>query len=271
MTRAADGPERDVERRDGRGLPVLLKACLNGARLPPEHPALPITPRQLAADAAACRAADASAVHLHVKDQEGKDTLDGSALARTLDAVREASPGLPIGITTGAWAVSDPDERTGLIRSWTSLPDFASVNWHEDGAEDVAGALLSRGIDVEAGLWHQDAVALWLESGHRQQCLRVLIELPDGLDSDGTAREARKMLTAVHSSGNVLPVLLHGEGTSAWPALRMAAAAGLATRIGLEDVLHLPDGSPAPDNLSLVHAAREIIARSATPHAGVDT
>ena len=248
---------------------MLLKACLNGTRLPHEHPALPITPQQLAADAVACRAADASAVHLHVKDQDGKDTLDGNALARTLDAVRRASPGLPIGITTGAWAVPDPDERTELVRGWTDLPDFASVNWHEDGADDVAGALLRRGIDVEAGLWHQDAVAQWLGSRHRHQCLRVLVELPDGLDGDGTASEASRLLAALHSSGNELPVLLHGEGTSAWPALRMAAAAGLATRIGLEDVLDLPDGSPAPDNLSLVHAARAIIS-AATPQPGVD-
>lgn len=37
------------------------------------------------------------------------------------------------------------------------LPDFASVNWHEDGADEVAAALLEIGVGVEAGLWHVDA------------------------------------------------------------------------------------------------------------------
>lgn len=52
-----------------------------------------------------------------------------------------------------------------------------------------------------------------------------------------------------------VPMLLHGEGSSTWPALRCAGAWGLATRIGLEDVLTLPDGSSAPDNAALVRAA----------------
>jgi uncharacterized protein (DUF849 family) len=37
-----------------------------------------------------------------------------------------------------------------------------------------------------------------------------------------------------------------------------ASRRGLDTRIGLEDVLVLPDGSPAHDNLDLVRAAREL-------------
>lgn len=43
-----------------------MKACLNGARHPREHPALPVTPGELAQDAARVRAAGADALHLHV-------------------------------------------------------------------------------------------------------------------------------------------------------------------------------------------------------------
>jgi uncharacterized protein (DUF849 family) len=46
------------------------------------------------------------------------------------------------------------------------------------------------------------------------------------------------------------------------PALRVAGRLGLSTRIGLEDVLVLPDGSPAPDNAALVRAARDLLAAS---------
>lgn len=141
---------------------MLLKACLNGARHPREHPALPVTPNELAQDAARVRAAGADAVHLHVKDDGGEDTLDGDALAAVLAAVRSSVPGLPIGVTTGAWAEVDSSRRVGAVSDWTSLPDFASVNWHEEGAEQVASVLLERGVEVEAGLWHADAVRAWL-------------------------------------------------------------------------------------------------------------
>ncbi len=234
---------------------MLLQACVNGARSPGEHPALPMRPEELALDARRVRDAGAEAVHLHVKDDLGKDTFDASSTDAALSAVRRAAPDLPVGVTTGAWALPDPADRVAAIRSWRSVPDFASVNWHEEGAELVAAALLERGIAVEAGLWHADAVAAWLTSPLRGECLRVLIELPDGLDDSQTIDEADSLLEMV---GDAV-VVLHGEGSSCWPALEHAGRRGLATRIGLEDTLTLPDGSIAADNVGLLLAARKLL------------
>ena len=39
-----------------------------------------------------------------------------------------------------------------------------------------------------------------------------------------------------------------------------AGRRGLGTRVGLEDTLSLPDGALAPDNASLVRAARGVLA-----------
>jgi uncharacterized protein (DUF849 family) len=239
---------------------MLLKACLNGPRLPGDHPALPVSPQALARDSARVAAAGVGAVHLHVKDISGADTLDGEHVAAALTAIRTAVPGLPVGVTTGAWAVADPDQRAELVRTWRILPDFASVNWHEAGAVALAEALLQRGVGVEAGLWDSGAVESWLKWPYRDRCLRVLLELPDGLDAAQTAKEGDRLLAAVASAdGDPVPVLLHGEGSSCWPALRHAADQSLATRIGLEDTLELPDGTPAQDNLALVKAAVEIM------------
>jgi uncharacterized protein (DUF849 family) len=245
---------------------VLLQACLNGARRPAEHPALPVTPDELAHDAARVAAAGAGALHLHVKDADGADTLRGADLTAVLAAVRAAAPGVPLGVTTGAWAEPDPAARVAVIASWTALPDFASVNWHEPGAEQVADALLDRGVGVEAGLWHAAAVAAWRSSRHRDRCGRVQVELPDGLDDAGTAAVADELLGSLGTGPDgrafgAVPVLLHGEGSSTWPALRHAGVRGLHTRIGLEDVLDLPDGSPAPGNTELVLAAVELLRR----------
>lgn len=239
---------------------MLLKACLNGVRRSAEHPALPVTPAALARDTALVVAAGAGAVHLHVKDREGADTLGAAEMTAVLAAVRAAAPGVPIGVTTGAWTIPDPRGRVAAIRSWSALPDFASVNWHEPGADVVAAVLLERGVDVEAGLWRADAVAAWQSSPSRDRCFRVLVELPGGLDPAGTQAEADRLLAQISAgAGADPPVLLHGYGTSCWPALRHAGRLGLATRIGLEDTLELPDGSAAPNDGALVVAARAIL------------
>lgn len=237
-----------------------MKACINGARTPDEHPRLPVTAEQLAADVAAVELAGADAVHLHVKDAAGDDTLEAAPLAAVLTAVGDAAPRMPVGVTTGAWASAGPQDRVAAVRSWTVLPGFASVNWHEDGAEEVAAALLDRGVGVEAGLYHDEAVTAWAGSPFRDRCLRVLLELPDGLNQTATGAMANRLLGSVRDAvGDTIPVVLHGEGSSCWPALQHAAILGVATRIGLEDTLELPDCSPAPDNATLVRSARRLL------------
>ncbi|MET9856837.1 3-keto-5-aminohexanoate cleavage protein, partial [Streptomyces sp. NPDC006450] len=52
-----------------------------------------------------------------------------------------------------------------------------------------------------------------------------------------------------------VPVLLFGREAAAWPALRLAARYGAGARIGVGDVLHLPDGRAARSNADLVAAA----------------
>nr|WP_239524241.1 3-keto-5-aminohexanoate cleavage protein [Geodermatophilus normandii] len=169
-----------------------MTACLNGARRPAEHPALPVTPAQLAADAARVVGPGAGVVHLHVEDDAGADTLAAGPLAAVLAAVRTRVPGLPVGVTTGAWAAPDPADRLAAVRSWTVLPDSASVNWHEPGAEEVAALLLDRGVGVEAGLWTLDAVRAWCASRLHDRCTRVLLELPDGPGEAVTSELARR-------------------------------------------------------------------------------
>jgi uncharacterized protein (DUF849 family) len=247
----------------------VLKACVNGSRRRDAHPALPVTPEELAREVAAVAAVGVDAVHLHVKDSQGADTLDAPALAAVLKAVRAAAPRLPVGVTTGAWTLPDSGARVAAVRSWSRLrvlPEFASVNWHEDGTDEVAAALLEIGVGVEAGLWHVDGAQAWLTSPYRNRCLRVLLELPDGLDPAGVAAEANDLLQLLEQALRVEAregsVLLHGEGSSAWPALLLAGRLGLSTRVGLEDVLVLPDGAAAADNAALVRAAHDLLAHS---------
>ncbi|MFB8189057.1 3-keto-5-aminohexanoate cleavage protein [Microbacterium sp. NPDC055988] len=235
---------------------MLLQACVNGARDPAEHPWLSLDEGVVADDAARAVAAGAREVHVHPKDAAGRDSLAADDVARWVAAVRQAAPGVPVGVTTGEWAEPDVERRLAAIESWTELPDHASVNWHESGADEVAALLLRRGVVVEAGLWDAAGFEVWKRSPVRAQCLRVLIELPD--EPAETVREhAEGMIAHVSLEEPELPVLLHGEEGSTWPLFDLAVELGLDARIGLEDTLLLPDGSTAPGNAALVRAAVE--------------
>ncbi|MFI6233053.1 3-keto-5-aminohexanoate cleavage protein [Micromonospora sp. NPDC050784] len=228
----------------------MLKACLNGGRGRQAHPAVPLTAAELAADAARCAALGVAAVHVHPRDETGAESLRPAVIADALSAIRTARPGLPVGVSTGAWISPDPAARVAAVRAWSVLPDFASVNAHEVGAEAVAAALHERGVLVEAGLWTLDAVAAYRR--WRVPAGRVLVECM-AEDEAVALADASQILAALPADAP--SVLLHAEGPATWPVLAEAVRRGLDTRIGLEDTLALPDGSPAADNAALVAAA----------------
>jgi uncharacterized protein (DUF849 family) len=234
---------------------IYVKACINGARTPDQHSNLPVTPDQLAAAAVAAHEAGAQAVHMHPKTPDGKDSLDPDVVAAAVTAVRAAAPGLPLGVTTGFWALPDPDARREAVEGWTVLPDFASLNWHEPGSPELADVLLGKGLGVEIGLFHLEAAASWAESKMVQHAMRVMIELQGHED----VSVADAMLERIAAAGTPAPVLLHGLDESCWPLLKHAGVCGVQTRIGMEDTLMLPDGSVTPDNAALVSAAVRLL------------
>ncbi|MGW0598156.1 3-keto-5-aminohexanoate cleavage protein [Streptomyces sp. NPDC002776] len=230
----------------------MVQVCLNGARSAADGASVPLSPEAMAESAAeaVAVAAGATDVHVHPKTPCGRDSLSPRIVAATLEAIRARVP-VPVGVTTGAWAEPDPAVRVSRVRSWTVLPDHASVNWHEPGAEEVASALIDRGVGVEAGVWSgTDGAARFARSPLGPKVLRVLAEVTD--TSPETAEASARSLLAELGSAFGRPVLLHGEDGGAWPVLRLAARLGLSTRVGLEDTLLLPSGERASSNAQLV-------------------
>jgi uncharacterized protein (DUF849 family) len=232
---------------------VLLECCLNGGRRRSDHPACPITPQELARDAALVVAAGAGALHAHPRDAAGNETLDGGPIGEALSAIRETAS-VPLGVSTGAWIEPDPGDRLRAIEGWEVLPDFASVNFNEPGAIDVARSLADRGVGVEAGLWHEDAAAIFAASGLADRCLRILLEPTEHEAHDALANVARIEQRLVGVAAHV-PRLLHGLDRTAWPILEEAARRGYDVRIGLEDTLDRPDGRRTTGNEELVTVA----------------
>jgi uncharacterized protein (DUF849 family) len=233
---------------------MLLKVAINGRRMLAEHPAIPITPSQQAHQAAIAIAAGAVAIHVHPRDSMGWESLADIDVAATLDSIRAACPGIPIGVSTGAWIVPETGRRFALIKQWKVLPDFAGVNFHEPGAEQTWRLLLEKGVQLEAGIWNSEAAHLFRRSGLADQCLRILIEpAQEPGDAKRRVQEIETVLQDVAGSR-----LLHGFGASAWEFVALAGKRGYDTRIGFEDTLTLPDGALAKDNGELVAAARQL-------------
>lgn len=198
-------------------------------------------------------AAGAMALHVHPRDTEGNETFDGGYIGEALSAIREMTS-VPVGVSTGAWFLPDAGDRLRAIDAWEVVPDFASVNFHESGAVDIARLLVDRDIGVEAGLWHEDAATAFAESGLGDRCLRILVEPTEQVAEDALMNVGRieHRLTGVAVD---VPRLLHGLGRTAWAMLDQAVVRGYDVRIGLEDTLERPDGRRADGNEDLVRIA----------------
>ena len=238
----------------------MLQVCLNGRRPRDEHPAVPLTPEELAADAQRAVAAGAAELHVHPRASGDGDTTEPGAAGATVRAIRAACPRTPLGLTTGLWTTGgDAELRHANVQAWADLPDYVSVNLAEPGSVELCELLAGRGVRIEAGVWNLADAHLLLERGLAP--LRVLVETSDGGADDpvAAAAEIDELLVA---RGLTAPQLHHGAGTDAWEMLDAALARGRDLRIGLEDTTLMPDGSVARDNAELVAEA----ARRAPPH-----
>lgn len=207
-------------------------------------------------------AAGAAELHLHVRRADARESLAPADVADTLTLVRAACPGVPVGISTSATIVADAVRRLDLVQQWTVLPDYVSVNVHEEGAMDLIRLLLRRGVGVEAGVWTAAAATQFVTTGLAAQCLRVLIEAHDP-DLAHARRNADAIIMVLDQAGIDRPRLLHGVDAPAWSMAQYAIERGYDTRVGLEDTLYLADGTLAPNNAALVTAATQMITKYA--------
>lgn len=242
----------------------MIQAALNGSRECDDHPGIPCTADEITRDAVACVAVGASAVHIHPRDADGRETLDPLTIYAVCRQVKEAAR-VPVGVSTGAWIEPDLEKRLALIRGWFG-PDYASVNCSEEGAVQIMQALIAAGIGVEVGIGHPDEIEVFARSMliFSNGVARLLVE-PDG-DELLDEAAARERFDAIHGAldrlGAMNPRLQHTNGSLAWFAVRDAKRRGWDTRIGFEDTLVGPRSKRVSSNAALVSAAVEVHSRS---------
>src|SRR3569833_1906830 len=89
---------------------VLTCAVTGGGRPHPQHPAIPITPAQIADSCVEAAKAGASVVHIHVRNPEtGGSSDDPRLFAEVVDRVRSSGVDIVINLTCGMGALFVPD------------------------------------------------------------------------------------------------------------------------------------------------------------------
>ena len=247
--------------------PVIVAVAPNGARkTKADHPAVPITAEEIAATAAACREAGAAMIHLHVRDADGRHSLEVETYRAATAAVRAAvGRDLVVQVTTEAVGRYRPEEQMRMVRALK--PEAVSLAVREivpdEAAEPEAAAFLAwveaEGILPQYILYSDDdlrrfddLIARGVVPGERQLVLFVL-----GRYTKGQTSEPRDLLPFLdaNSRDHLWSVCAFGPRETACAVA--AAALGGHVRVGFENNLHLPDGTLATDNAALVTAVAE--------------
>jgi uncharacterized protein (DUF849 family) len=211
-----------------------------------------VTLDELVADASACQAAGASSVHLHPRRPgDERESLAAEVCDPVVAAIRAAAPGLEISLSTAETiALDGAADRIEAVSSWRTAPDVVSLNLAEEGSIELGSALLERGIGIEAGLFELDDAEALLAAPWRDRIRRVLVETIFEHDDSSAVALAKAIDARVAPLGK--PRVWHGDDRATWAVVEAALGAGRDVRVGLEDSLVDPDGSPAPGNAEQV-------------------
>jgi uncharacterized protein (DUF849 family) len=248
---------------------VMIMVAPNGARRgKADHPAIPLTPRELGACATACAAAGAAALHLHVRDENGRHSLDPRLYEAAIAAIRAVVPGLVIQITTEAAGRFTRAEQMACVRA--VRPEAVSLALGEiipdASAEPEVEAFLhwiaEAAVAPQFILYRPEEVARCLdliERGVIPFARPFLLFVLGRYANDGQSRpeDLDPFLRAL--GGRDLPWTVCAFGGREAACALHAARLGGHIRVGFENNLHLPDGSVAPDNATLVAATAALL------------
>ena len=257
---------------------VIAVAPTGARRTRADHAALPLTPAEIARDAAACAEAGARVIHLHVRDADGRHTIAAGAYRPALAAVRDAAgDALLVQVTTEAVERFTRHEQMAMVRELRPhavsiavrelIPDEAAVG----DAADFLGWAAGERIGVQFIVYAAEEAAR----------LRELVER--GVIPSGVGRKPQdggphalfvlgRYTTGQRAEPRDLPPFLN-EWPADWPwtvcafgpleaqCLGDAIALGGHVRVGFENNLLRPDGALSSGNAEQVAGIRAIALR----------
>ena len=206
-------------------------------------------------------------IHLHVRDREGRHSLEPQAYREAIGAIRRRiGDDLIIQATSESAGVYGPRRQMQMVRDLRpeaislALREIVPDAAHETEAGTFLAWLRDERIMPQFIIYTDDEVARYHDlcrrgiiPGEGHFLLFVLGRYGDGRESD--PREMLPRLAALDGK-TCWAVCAFGQRESACVAA--AATLGGHARVGFENNCHLGDGSLAPDNAALVSQTRAV-------------
>lgn len=249
----------------GHSGPVCIMVAPNGARrMKADHPALPITAEEVAADARACREAGAGAIHMHVRDEHGAHVLDAERYIRATELINDATGGdMAVQITTEAVGIYSPAQQMEVVRQ--ARPASVSVALKElvpdEAALDAASVFFtwmqSEKIAPQFILYEAGDVERFFDFHGRGAIPFANPFLLFALgryapDQQSGPADLEPFLQALGDRD--VPWAICAFGKQELACAEAAMRAGGHVRVGFENNLHMPNGDVAGSNAELVAA-----------------
>lgn len=247
--------------------PLIVTVAPNGAyKQPSDHPALPITPDALATTARACRDAGAAMLHMHIRDAQGRHSLDVEGYREATRVVRAAvGEGMVIQITSEAAGIYPAAQQIAVVEALR--PEAVSVGLREVDQPEIGEARLGAFFNGLARQGTMTQVILYdTKDLQRWQDLRQRGVVADepwfllfvlGRYSAGQISSPRDLLPFLQAHTGAEPWAVCAFGPTENACITAAAALGGHARVGFENNLRCKDGSLAPDNTALVRQAAQ--------------
>jgi 3-keto-5-aminohexanoate cleavage enzyme len=231
-------------------------------------PALPVTLNELLITAKECEAAGAAVIHVHIRDEAARPTLDQRRLADTVAALREGTD-LIVQLSTGGAVTDSFTDRLAVL---DADPDACSltcgtVNFGDavfanpwPFIKDLYQLTQERQVVPEFELFDLGQVATLHRllgeygppAGGHVHC-DLVMGVPGGMPGDVATLAAAVAALPAGATWSAT-----GIGRSTLPVLFGALAAGGHLRVGMEDTLSFARGRPVARNAELVERAAEL-------------
>jgi uncharacterized protein (DUF849 family) len=228
-------------------------------------PALPVTLDELVTTAKDCRAAGAAVVHVHIRDDDGRPTLDGARLADTVQALRDGTD-LIVQLSTGGAVTDGFEARLAVLDAG---PDACSltcgtVNFGDEVfsnpwpfIRELYARTKELGVVPEFELFDLGHIAtlhrllgdLGEPHGGHVHC-DLVMGVPGGMPGN-----AATLVAAVSALPDGATWSATGIGRTSLPVMFAALAAGGHLRVGMEDTTTFARGRPVTANSELVQRA----------------
>lgn len=249
----------------------MIMSAPNGARRDhADHAALPMTADESAQDAIALLDAGVSILHLHVRDDAGKHSLDAERYREAIAAIRESvGDALVIQVTTEAVGQYTSEEQMAVVRELKpeavslALREICPTAAEEQSAAEFFAWMRSENIWPQYILYSVDDVQRFDDMRRRGLfadpapfAMFVLGEYANAVP--GTVAELNAMLAATNADDYPWAVCCFGQHEN--EVMLAAIAQGGHVRLGFENNLYLPNGKIAADNAALI---RHFVAENA--------